>query len=73
MTKVDVEKNAFQDGLSDVACFSAWQKIGPAPLTRKCSEDKQVCRTIGGVEDEMNELMCAMNAANKCATYTLTM
>ena len=36
-------------------------------------EDKQVRRTIGDAEDEMNELMRAMNAANEWATYTLTM
>ena len=73
VTKINVEKNAFQDGFSVVACLAAWQKVGAAPLTRKCLEDKQVRRTIGDAEDEMNELMRAMNATNEWATYTLTM
>ena len=73
MTKIDVEKNAFQDGFSVAACLSAWLKIGAALLTRKCLEDKKIRRTIGDAEDEMNELIHAMNAANEWATYTLTM
>ena len=73
MTNINVENNAFQDCFSVVVCLAAWQKVGAAPLTRKCLEDKQVRRTIGDAEDEMNELMHAMNATNEWATYTLTM
>ena len=73
VTKINVERNAFEEGFNKDACLDAWAKIGAAPCTRKCLEDKQVRRTIGDADDEKNHLMRMLDEANLWATHTLTM
>ena len=59
--------SAFEVAFSIAACLRAWEKIGAAPLTRKCLEDKKVRRELGDAEDDQNAVMAALEEANHAA------
>ncbi len=67
-----VERSAFKEAFSEQQCFSAWSKIGVAPLTRKCLESKQVRREFGDADDEMNRMEKSMEDANRVSCFFLT-
>ena len=53
--------------------MSTWKKVGTAPLTQNCLEDKSVRRELGDNADDTNDLMAATQEANdtSCALLTL--
>ncbi|KAL7546421.1 hypothetical protein ACHAWF_015054 [Thalassiosira exigua] len=68
---IAIEDSAFERGFSVAACQRAWEKVGAAPLTRKCMHDKQVRREIGDADDETNSLMRVMQEGNRLAVQIL--
>jgi hypothetical protein len=40
-----VAKSAFEAGFSRDACINAWEKVGVAPLTMACLENKKVLKS----------------------------
>ena len=71
-TGVLVQKNAFQEGFSNVQCLKAWAKIVGAPMMRACLSDKQARRKIGDAYDEMNFVIQELNDTNAAGTFTLS-
>lgn len=65
-------ENAFEVGFFRDACLSAWAKIGAAPLTMKCLDDKKVRRQLGDADDSMNALMQSLQDGNHSACDLLT-
>ena len=64
-------ESAFEVAFSIAACVRAWEKVGAAPLTRKCLEDKKVRRELGDAEDDQNAIMAALEEANHTAVEFL--
>ncbi len=61
-TNFVVENLAFQTAFSREACCSVWEKVGAAPLTRKCLGNKLVRKSIG--DDEYEQLMTLIQEGN---------
>jgi hypothetical protein len=70
-TNFVVENSAFQAAFSREACRGAWEKVGAAPLTRKCLGDKLVRKSIGDGDDEYEQLITLIQEGNNLATDTL--
>ena len=68
---IEIKDSAFEVGFSEDACIGAWEKIGAAPLTRKCLSDSKVRRELGDADDDMNALMIGLQEANDVATALL--
>ena len=68
---IEMKDSAFEVGFSEDACIGAWEKIGAAPLTRKCLSDSKVRRELGDADDDMNALMIGLQEANDVATALL--
>jgi hypothetical protein len=47
-------ESAFEIGFSKKNCLASWEKVGAAPLTRKCLNDPQVRKSL----DEDNDYPC---------------
>ena len=47
-------ESAFEIGFSKKNCLASWEKVGTAPLTRKCLNDPQVRKSL----DEDNDYPC---------------
>jgi hypothetical protein len=71
-TMKNVERNAFEEGFNKASCLDAWAKVGAAPVTRACMEDKLVRRELGDADDELNVLMQKLNEANDLSCFLLT-
>lgn len=71
-TGFTLEKGAFEVGFSRAVCLSAWEKVGAAPLTRKCLDDPQVRKTLGEGSEEYNKLLISIQLSNDIATEALT-
>ena len=71
---MDVNKNAFEDAFGTESNLNAWAKVGAAPCTRACLQDKQVRRELNDStsEDETTLLMLKLDEANELAVYNLT-
>jgi co-chaperonin GroES (HSP10) len=68
-TNFVVENSAFQQAaFSREACLAVWEKVGAAPLTRKCLGDKLVRKSIGDGVDEYEQLITLIQEANNLAT-----
>jgi hypothetical protein len=72
-TKLELPVSAFHIGFSEEACKHAWEKVGAAPLTRACLNDKRVRRSIGDGSEEEKVMYRLIQEANDVATFTLTM
>jgi hypothetical protein len=72
-TKLELPVSAFHIGFSEEACKHAWEKVGAAPLTRACLNDKRVRRSIGDSSEEEQVMDRLIQEANDVATFTLTM
>ena len=66
-----MENLAFQTAFSCEGCRSVWDKVGAAPLTRKCLGNKLVCKSIGDGDDEYEQLITIIQEGNNLATDTL--
>ena len=55
-----VVKCAFTVGFSKKACLGSWLKVGAAPCTMVCLNDKKARRKIGDSNDEVNVAMRAI-------------
>ena len=65
-TRFSLEKCAFTAGFSKRACLNAWEKVGTAPLTRKCLLDPKVSQTLGdedGIQGFNNPLISGIRKA----------
>jgi hypothetical protein len=65
--------SAFHIGFSEEACKHAWEKVGAAPLTRACLNNKRVRKSIGDGSEEEQVMYHLIQEANNIATFTLTM
>lgn len=72
VTGCELEKSAFQEGFSREECKRAWEKVGAAPLTRKCLEDDKVLKSVGDGDDAFNQLLLSIQDANDLSTHALT-
>ncbi len=52
--------------------MQAWEKVGAAPVTRKCLESDKVRREFGDEVDEMNEVMKRSQEQNDQCIFFLT-
>ena len=59
-------------GFSREACKEAWEKIGAAPLTKKCLNDNKVRKLVGDGDEEYDHLVKIIQEANNLSTHTLT-
>jgi hypothetical protein len=62
---------AFEIGFSRQPCLDLWERIGAAPLTRKCLGDPQVRQSID-INKEYALLLNSVQEANEYAVYLLT-
>ena len=67
-----VVKSAFEEGFSRDGCRNAWEKVGAAPLTRYCLNDKKVRKSIGDGTADFQQLLLNIQDANDMATHALT-
>ena len=65
--------SAFHVRFLEEACKHAWEKVGAAPLTQQCLNDKRVRRSIGNGLEEEQLMYRLIQEANDVATFTLTM
>ena len=72
-TELELPVSAFHIRFSEKACKHAWEKVGAAPLTRACLNDKRVRRSIGDGSEEEQVMYRLIQEANDVATFTLTM
>ena len=74
VTDRDVHRNAFEDAFGLESSMNAWAKVGAAPCTRACLNDKQVRRELNEStsEDKTTYLMLKFNEINELSTYNLT-
>jgi hypothetical protein len=63
-------ESAFEIGFSHQRCLDSWERIGAAPLTRKCLGDPQVRRSID-IDKEYALLVNSVQDANEYAVYSL--
>ena len=71
-TKSVITRNAFEDGFSRELCRQCWEKVGAAPLTKRCLNDKLVRKLVGDGDDEYDHLVKIISEANILSTHTLT-
>jgi hypothetical protein len=62
---------AFEIGFSRQRCLDSWEKIGAAPLTRKCLDNPQVRKLID-IDKDYALLMNSVHEAIEYAIYALT-
>ena len=71
MSDYVIEKCPFTVGFNKKACLGSWKKIGAAPCTIACLNDKKVRREIGDADDEINIAMHAIQECNDVAIALL--
>jgi hypothetical protein len=69
-TKLELEL-AFEIGFSHQWCLDLWEKVGAAPLTRKCLDEPQVRKSID-MDNDYAFLGNSVQEANEYAVYSLT-
>ena len=52
-----VVQSAFEAGFSRDACVHAWEKVGAAPPTRACLENKKVLKSLGDGNESYQALL----------------
>lgn len=67
-----VVQSAFEAGFSRNACVHAWEKVGAAPPTRACLENKKVLKSLGDGNESYQALLLGIQMSNDIATHTLT-
>ena len=72
VTGYKLNECAFSVGISREACLNAWDKVGAAPLTRKCLEDPKVSKTLGDGDVNFDEYLLSVQVANNLATHALS-
>ena len=72
VTGFELTECAFSSGFSKEACLNAWAKIGVAPLTHQCLSDPKVSKSLGDGDDDFDEYLLSIKAANDLATHVLT-
>ncbi len=72
VTEYELETSAFQVGFSVEECKRAWEKVGAAPLTKKCLDDTKVLKSVGDGDEGFNQMMLSIQDANDLATHALT-
>ena len=64
-------ESAFDLGFCQENCLASWEKVGAAPLTRKCLNDPQVRKSLDEDKD-YTLLVNSVQEANEYACYVLT-
>ncbi len=67
-----VVESAFQAGFSRDSCQDAWDKVGAAPFTRECLQNKKVCTSLGDGSKAYQALLLNIQQSNDIAVHTLT-
>ena len=67
-----IVKSAFDQGFSREGCKHAWEKVGAAPLTRACLNNKKVRKSFGDGSVDYQQLLLNVQDANDVATHALT-
>ena len=67
-----IVKSAFDQGFSREGCKHAWEKVGAAPLTRACLNNKKVQKSLGDGSVDYQQLLLNVQDANDVATHALT-
>ncbi len=53
----ELSKITFEESFTKKQCLRTWDKVGLAPVTRKCLGSDKVWKEFDDEEDEMNEMM----------------